>query len=623
MIKGIKLLFFVVLVIFVAILLSCRSHAAGPASPVVRLEINDIEETENGFLVKGSVYANGPHDRTGIYDVYYLEVDAFIKENQSSRYPNFKEWAYEPESIAYYYPDAETRYVPGSGPGNTMTKEEAYGINISTIILFSSSQLGNFDFNATIPLAYEGKEFRIIAELNWDYTGVNAYWWAHRYVNDIGCEGVLGEKYEFLYSHGVEITYPDGNKSNKFSWKSNWPTDGKVSFKFTEDNSYLALWFGSLIGDSSVSGEITKEKLVIRKNNSDMPLEFISFGEHYLIAGEGEVSIVPEVRDENGTLILHGWGNLTDEIPPEEWNERTENIKKLTKKILNYIWTHKIEIAGGIFIKVTTGIPGFVFTLPTKYAAKALGYVSVPPSYGQMEEFKKIMNAYNTSVKSYGVIKTGYGGVVHYCKLYVTSNESGMSVYLAEGKATLESKNESVNITGGEFATILKNGSITNPATFDENEIKEKTGLAIDTLWNAKEIEVKDYILCKKLDENGKPLKAITNFSTKDRVYAWLNLLNASEGDRIKWVFEGPNNITKEANYTINWSGNGYCYTWLYLDYGNEGIGQWKVTAYINGEKAGVAYFNVKASKASTPGFGLALLVAAFLFVFRRRNGRY
>ena len=72
MIKGIKLLFFVVLVIFVAILLSCKSHAAGPASPIVRLKINDIEETENGFLVKGSVYANGPHNRTGIYDVYYL-----------------------------------------------------------------------------------------------------------------------------------------------------------------------------------------------------------------------------------------------------------------------------------------------------------------------------------------------------------------------------------------------------------------------------------------------------------------------------------------------------------------------------------------------------------------------
>ena len=186
----------------------------------------------------------------------------------------------------------------------------------------------------------------------------------------------------------------------------------------------------------------------------------------------------------------------------------------------------------------------------------------------------------------------------------------------------MESKNESVNITGGEFATILKNGSITNPATFDENEIKEKTGFAIDTLWNAKEIEVKDYIICKKLDENGKPVKATTNFSTEDRVYAWLDLLNASEGDRIKWVFEGPNNITKEVNYTVNWSDNGYCYAWLYLDYGNKGIGQWKVTAYINGEKARIAYFNVKAPKASTPGFGIALLVAAFLFIFGRRNRR-
>jgi len=502
-----------------------------------------------------------------------------------------------------------------------MTKEEAYGINVSSVTLFSSSQLGKFDFNATIPLEYKGKEFRIIATLNWDYTGVNAYWWAHRYVNDIGCEGILGGEYGFLYSDGVVVTYPDGNTSDKFSWKSSWPTDGKISFRFTKDNSYLALWFGSLIGDSSVSGEITKEKLIIRKNESDTPLEFTSFGEHYLIAGEGEVSIVPEIRDKNGTILLHGWGNLTDEIPPQEWNERKEKIQNLTKKILNYIWTHKIEIAGGIFIKITTGIPGFVLTLPTKYAAKALGYLSVPPSYGQIEEFKKIINAYNTSVKSYGIIKTGYGGCVHFCKLYVITNDTGMSVYMAEGNATLEGKNESVNITTGEYATVLKNGSVMQPKYFNEDEIKEKTGLSMDTLWKgeAKRIEIKDYILCKGLNKSGFPRKATTKFTNRDTVYAWLSISNASIGDKIRWIFEGPNSITHEEEYAINWSGDGYCYAHLSLNqYGKNGIGQWMVTAYINDEKKEVAYFYVKSSR--IPCFEFVTLIAAILIALRRRN---
>jgi len=620
MVKTAKLPFFVMLVIFAIIPWSLKSDAAGPEKPVVHLQISYIKETPNGFTINGTVYANGPHDREGIYDVYYLWVDIIIKNNSNARYPNFKEWAYEPESIACYYPDAETPYVPGSGPGNTMTKEEAYGINVTTINLFSASNLGKYNFEGVVPLKYKGKEFRIQATLNWDFTGVNAYWWAHRYVNDIGCEGNLGENFEFLYSDGVKVIYPDGNISEKFSWKANWPTDGKIDFEFTKDNSYLALWGGSLIGDSSVSGEITKDKIVVRKNVSDTPLEFVSVTGQYLIAGEGEVSIIPEIRDENGTLILKGWGNLTDEIPPEEWKDWKEFVQDLTRKIGNYIWIHKIEIAGGIFIKVTTGIPGFVLTMPAKYIAKVLGWISVPLSYGDIQHFKEVMEAYNQSTHNYGLIQYGYGECVHFCKLYVITNGSRMSVYLAEGKATLYGKNESINITGGEYATILSNGSITTPKTFDEEEIKERTGLTMQTLWQAKEIELKQYILCKKLDENDMPLKATTNFSTKDTVYAWLSLSNTSQGDKIKWIFEGPNNITEEIDYTVNWSGNGYCYAWLLLDnYGKKGVGQWKVTAYINGEKAGVAYFDVN-EKTGMPGFELILLVLAVLLVLRRRK---
>ncbi len=607
-----------VIIVFVSFV-ALGNNANASDYPAVHLNITSMEETPNGFVIKGNVVADGPHDRQGIYDVYYLEVDIIIKNDSNARYPNFKEWAYEPESIAYYYPAAETRFVPGSGPGNTMTEEEAYGRNVSTILLFSSNELGSFNFNATIPLSYGGKEFRIQATLNWDFTSVSAYWWAHRYVNDIGCEGVLGENFEFLYSDGVEFTYPDGRVDEKFSWKANWPTEGEIYFKFTEDDSYLALWGASLHGDDSVSGKITKDELVIRKNPGK-PLEYVSLGEQYLIAGEGEVSIVPEIYDKNGSLILKGWGNLTDDVPAEEWKNWTQGLKYLTEKTANYVWKHKVDIAGGIFIKVTTGVPGFVLTMPTKYVAKALGYLSVPPSEGEKEEIRKALNAYSQSCQHYGYVKTGYGGFVHYCKLYVISNDSQMDVYLVDGSATLQSKNESMNITSGQYATILSNGSITMPEPFDEEEIKEMTGLTMETLWEAKEIEVKEYVLCKKLNEYDEPVEVTNNFSSKDTVYVWMGLFNASRGDKIKVVFDGPNNISQTLNYTLNWSGNGYYYAWLSLShYGNDAIGQWKTTAYINGEKIRVAYFNVKVEK-NTPGFGFVAAILAILFIWKRYN---
>ena len=625
--KSVVLMFFIGLVIFITFMAKSKAEDY----PSVHLTISSIKETPDGFVVNGSVTASGPHDRIGIYDVYSLNVYAIIKNDSNARYPHFKEWAYEQASIDYYYPTAETRYVPGSGSGGTMTEEEAYGVNVTTISLFHSGELGGYNFSSVIPLAYAGKEFRIQATLAWDFTGVNAYWWAHRYVNDIGCEGILGKNFKFLYSDGVNVTYPDGSSDNKFSWKSNWPNEDNITFHFTKNNSYLALWGASLIGNPSVSGKITRDGITIIKNDST-PLEFTSIGGQYLIAGEGEVSIVPEIRDENGTILLKGWGNLTDEVSPENWNNWTGWIKYLTYKIGNisgkagkYIWEHKIEITGGIIIKVITGMPGFVFTAPTKYVSKALGYLSVPLSEGEKEEARKILNAYNQSFKSYGVVKTGYGGVVHYCKLYIISNESGMSVYLVDGKAMLEGKNGSINITGGESATILKNGSITLPTSFNENEVKEETGLTMDTLWKMKEIESKDFILCKNLDKNEKPIEATTVFSNNDTVYAWLSLQNASNGDEIKFVFEGPNNITKELEYPINWSGNGYCYAWLSMShYRKNAIGQWKVTTYINGEKSKVAYFDVNAKTTSnnTPGFEFILLFIslAILFIWRRRN---
>lgn len=486
----------IVSVIFIASMLAPSLliedvHAAGPETPSLVLEIDKITRTENNFIVKGTVTANGPHDREQIFDVYSLWVEIIIKDYEDSRYPNFKEWAYEPESIAAYYPDAETPYTPGSGPGDTMTSEEAYGINVTTIELFSSSELGEYDFEGAIPVEHEGNMFRIQATLQWDYKGKAAYWWAHRFFNKIGCEGNLGESYEFLYSDGAEIMHADGRKEGKFNWKTDWPSDENLSFTFTKTLSYLGLCGGSIIGDESVSGKITSDKITIKKSSSDIPVEFTFFSSHYLIAGEGEVSIVPKIYDENGELVCKGWGDLTDEVDPEEWARWAEPIKKKTEELAKYVWEHKLEISistgGGLFIKVTTGIPGFLLTIPTKYAARALGYLTTPETLGQewirMKTAKKFPPLSGLE-SSWEYPYNPYAQGTFHSDGYIEVNEDTTTVYVTEGEATLADINntKTVNITSGKSSTIKAGGVPTDPEPFNEDEVRERSGITMDTL---------------------------------------------------------------------------------------------------------------------------------------------
>jgi len=591
-------------------------NAAGPSYPYVKASISSIERSPDGFLINGFVVADGPHDRPGIYDEYSLWVEIIIKNGSNARYPNIKEWAYEQASIDYYYPGAETTFVPGSGPGKTMTKEEAYGINVTIITLFSSSNLGSYNFSAVVPYKYEGKEFRILATLQWDFTGVNAFWWAHRFVNKIAGEGVLGSNYKFIYSDGVIIKYSDGSTDNKFSWKSDWPREGNISFQFTKPRSYLALPGASLVGDESVSGEITKDKIIIKKNLSDVPLEFTSLYGDYKIAGEGEVSIVVKTYDKNGSLVYKGWGNLTDEYVPPEWERSVEWSKKMLLKLANYVNEHKIEIlfssGAGIFIKVTTGVPGFLLTLPTKYIARALGYLSVYiPQY--LSQYEPLNTSTNISSKKFDIIC--------HSDVYIISKENYTGVYVAEGNVTVVANN-TINVISGEFLPIY-NGTAGNKSIFTDDEMNQFEVLK-GSLWEHQRMaKVDSFILCKGIDANGNAIDETTSFSTKNTVYALLHISNASDGDIVSWVFEGPNSITKEINYTVNWSGDGICYAWLSIQpYGEKAIGMWNVTALLNNEIAAREHFEVKKQK-SIPGFGVVATILALLILWRRKWMRF
>ena len=630
-VKAVKLAM-VVFFVFVAIL-AFQNMAKADDSVGVKLYIHEIDRVADGFVINGTVEAWGPENRVGIDDKYSIDVDIIIKNGTNARYPNFKKWAYEPESVAAYYPGAETVYVPGTGPGSTMTREEAYGRNVTIIRLFSIENTGTYHFEKKISSIYAGKMFRIQATLEWSYKGTASFWWAHRFFNDVAGEGILGDKYGFLYSYGVNFKYSFSNgTSNKFCWKGNWPDDGSVYFKFTKNNSYLAIPGGSIIGDSSVSGKITKDDIIIWKNSSSMPLEYTSIWGHALMYGSGEVSITIEMYDKNGSIVNKGWGNLTGKYLPSLDGHNLSIlgiIGDVSKSIGGHIWKNKWEIlrttGGGLVISLSTGIPGFILTIPTKYGSRALGYI-----WDGYEDCS--VHRSNWKYNSFFEVSGVREGVLYHSRGYVFLNGNTTSIYLAEGNATVTNETGSLNLSSGEYTVVL-DGNISTTKTFNEDELKQQMGF-VDTLWNSSsfmeeqneeseesKIAIGDIITCRSI-EGGNPANITSSFTKNDTVYVWVNLKNASYGDKVKWIFNGPNNISENVDFNVNWSGDGACYAWLALPYYNNSHGDWKTDIYINDKYATSAYFTVSEKSKKTPGFEFItfLAVISMLAMLMRRK---
>jgi hypothetical protein len=109
------------------------------------------------------------------------------------------------------------------------------------------------------------------------------------------------------------------------------------------------------------------------------------------------------------------------------------------------------------------------------------------------------------------------------------------------------------------------------------------------------EITLTDHLLCKYIDSNGNPIDVTSTFSIDDQVFSYIILTNASVGDEVRWFFHGPQSLSHEVNYTLDWDGCGSTYAELNFrgfDY-EQAIGSWNITLYINGEKASVEYFEI------------------------------
>jgi len=143
------------------LLVGLTAGAAIAQEPSVSVTIDSIEKTDAGFVVSGTAVAEGPVSAGHASHSYGLAVLAEIMDGDGAQYPKLA------DAMRIRDPEgAETSFVPGSGPGSTMTRDEYHGVNITTIRLASLGAPGTFDFTGTIPAEHAGKPFRIRAELN-------------------------------------------------------------------------------------------------------------------------------------------------------------------------------------------------------------------------------------------------------------------------------------------------------------------------------------------------------------------------------------------------------------------------------------------------------------------------
>jgi len=128
-------------------------------------------------------------------------------------------------------------------------------------------------------------------------------------------------------------------------------------------------------------------------------------------------------------------------------------------------------------------------------------------------------------------------------------------------------------------------------------------------------ISVNTHVISKGMDDSGIPLDISSSFLTDESVFSRLSIDNAKQGDQIVWLIYGPNSIEEESEYILNWSGEGYVYTWLELDEYDpkQVIGQWEVIVYVNGDEVSSEYFAVEAETSQIPGLPLEALIIGII----------
>jgi hypothetical protein len=128
-------------------------------------------------------------------------------------------------------------------------------------------------------------------------------------------------------------------------------------------------------------------------------------------------------------------------------------------------------------------------------------------------------------------------------------------------------------------------------------------------------IRVVAHELCSFVDSQGELSDFVSEYSVDDVVFSWLDIADASVGDHVHWVFNGPDSHEMVFDYTVNWVGEGTTWANFSLaDYENV-MGPWSVDVFINGDFVSSLDFEIVDEGFKIPGCARAYMAICQIFL--------
>jgi len=182
--------------------------------------------------------------------------------------------------------------------------------------------------------------------------------------------------------------------------------------------------------------------------------------------------------------------------------------------------------------------------------------------------------------------------------------------------------------TGSTVNTELSKGThiITLTGTdTDGNTVQTQTTVNIAS----HEATITSHLTCGNI-ENGAPANIRDTFEPSTQVISYLTLVNASAGDQINWVYNGPNSLTYTDNLILEETGDWNIYSTLDLTQATpeQTIGDWTIQIYLNDELTASDYFTVEEPLTGFTWWGgfiglaviAALITGGYTLLKRRRK---
>jgi len=269
------------------------------------------------------------------------------------------------------------------------------------------------------------------------------------------------------------------------------------------------------------------------------------------------------------------------------------------KELAGWYWDHKYDLAKGYIVGKVLGHFKTIKKLPSylqNFISNVLADEEIRKRF--VESLPDGLPG-DTAFSSFGhrsSLVTPAGMVIHQTNFMFEVLEDGTTTLaVIEGEAEFMDINQTkiVTVSAGQSSTIKPGSAPSSPSPFADDD-GDGYPDALE-LWETIEIGItlSEHTLCLGVDSEGNPIEVKTVFTDDEKVVSWLSVVNASEGDEIRWFFKGPNEIMKEIPYTLEWDGEGYCYAMLDLN-NYDSVGDWTVTVYVNGEDVLTQQFTVE-----------------------------